>query len=210
MNAKLATTLTIASVAVLLTAVGCGDKSSTTATSTQSSSSKASSSSSSSAAPASTTTAAADQDYAALLIAAEDIVAPGDTFTAQEPTLNPNGMPGVATVFFNGGDTREIGDTILVLPDADAAGTAFQGAQNALSGSVTGGTPEPAQIGSDSVMVAGTSPDGTKAVTVLLFVEGNAFTTLEFDSGVSDPVPPEFVLDVAGKQDAKIKAGLGG
>jgi len=45
---------------------------------------------------------------------------------------------------------------------------------------------------------------------VLLFTEGNAFTTLQFDSLPEDPVPAEFVLDVAGKQDAKIKAGLGG
>jgi hypothetical protein len=204
-KATLATTVTVASLAVMLTAVGCGDKAKTDST-TSSSSSKSASSSSASAKPSSS--AAAAQDYSSLLIAAEDIQAPGDTFTAQAPTVNPNGAPGVATVFSNGGDTREIGDTILVLPDADAAGVALKGAQGALSGSVTGGTPQPAQIGSDSVMVAGTSPDGSKSVTVLLFVEGKAFTTLEFDSGPSDPVPPEFVLDVAGKQDAKIKAGL--
>ncbi|MCP9271804.1 hypothetical protein [Mycolicibacterium arenosum] len=115
----------------------------------------------------------------------------------------------MATVFSNGDDTRQIGDTILVLPDADAAVVAFQGAQGALSAAVVGGTPEVANVGTDSVMVAGTSPDGSKEVTVLLFVEGNAFTTLEFDSIAGDPVPPEFVLDVAGKQDAKIASSLG-
>jgi hypothetical protein len=144
-----------------------------------------------------------------LLIAASDIVAPGDTFTAQEPTMNPNGAPGVATVFSNGGDTREIGDTILVLPDAAGAATALKGATAALGTSVVGGTPAPASVGSDSVMVSGASPDGAKAVTVLLFTQGSAFVTLEFDSAAEDPVPPEFVLDVAGKQDQKITAGLG-
>jgi hypothetical protein len=144
-----------------------------------------------------------------LLIAASDIVAPGDTFTAQEPTMNPNGAPGVATVFSNGGDTREIGDTILVLPDAAGAATALKGATAALGTSVVGGTPAPASVGSDSVMVSGASPDGAKAVTVLLFTQGSAFVTLEFDSASEDPVPPEFVLDVAGKQDQKVTAGLG-
>lgn len=41
-----------------------------------------------------------------LLISAEDIVAPGDTFTAQAPTVNPGGKPGVATVFSSRGHPR--------------------------------------------------------------------------------------------------------
>lgn len=207
MKANLATTLIAVSAAVLLTAVGCGDKSTTDSSS--STSEKASATSSAATTSAESTASAANQDYTGLLIDAAEITAPGDTFTAQAPTVDPNGQPGVATVFSNGDDTREIGDTILILPDADAAAVAFQGAQGALSGSVTGGAPEAANVGTDSVMVAGTSPDGSKAVTVLLFVEGKAFTTLEFDSVAGDPVPPEFVLDVAGKQDAKIKSSLG-
>ena len=193
--------LAVGAAATLLTA-GCGGSSS----SSSSSSAPATSSSSSA---SSTSSTAASTDYATLLIAASDIVAPGDTFTAQEPTVNPNGAPGVATVFSNGGDTREIGDTILVLPDAAGAATALKGATAALGTSVVGGTPAPASIGSDSVMVSGTSPDGAKAVTVLLFTQGPAFVTLEFDSAAEDPVPPEFVLDVAGKQDQKVTAGLG-
>lgn len=190
--------LAVGAAATLLTA-GCGGSS--TSSSPASSSSAASSRTSS--------TAAASTDYAKLLIAASDIVAPGDTFTAQEPTMNPSGAPGVATVFSNGGDTREIGDTILVLPDAAGAATALKGATAALGTSVVGGTPAPASVGSDSVMVSGASPDGAKAVTVLLFTQGTAFVTLEFDSAAEDPVPPEFVLDVAGKQDQKVTAGLG-
>jgi len=95
-------------------------------------------------------------------------------------------------VFSNGGGTREIGDTILVLPDAAAAATALEGAKAALGSSVVGSTPAPASIGSDSVIVSGTSPDGAKAVTVLLFTQGPALTTLEFDSAAGDPVPAEF------------------
>ena len=204
MKHTLIAALAIGAVTVSFGAVGCGGKSSPSASSTEHSTSKSASSPS-----ASSTASATAEDYSGLLIAAEDITAPGDTFTAQAPTVNPGGKPGVATVFSNGPDTREIGDTIMVLPDADAASQALHGATDALSGAVADPKPEPAQVGSDAVMVSGTSPDGSKAVTVLLFVEGKAFTTLEFDSGPSDPVPPEFVLDVATKQDQKIKTGLG-
>jgi hypothetical protein len=44
---------------------------------------------------------------------------------------------------------------------------------------------------------------------VLLFTQGRAFTTLEFDGAAGDSVPPEFVLDIGGKQAQKIAAGLG-
>lgn len=205
MTPKLTAAVAIGATAVLLTTAGCGGNSSTSAStsaSTETSSTKSASSTSAS-------STAAPQDYSQLLIAAEDIVAPDDTFTAQEPTVNPGGRPGVATVFFNAEDTREIGDTIMVLPDAAAADTALQGAVAALGSAVVGGTPEPVQVGSSATMVSGTSPDGAKAVTVLVFSEGTAFTTLEFDSGPDDPVPPEFVLDIAQKQDEKLKAGLG-
>jgi hypothetical protein len=94
------------------------------ASSTAASSGSASSSAATSTAAASSSTAAASADYSALLIKASDITAPGDIFTAQPPTLNPNGKDGVATVFANQNDTREIGDTILVLPDVSAANTA--------------------------------------------------------------------------------------
>ena len=204
MRPSIATTLTATSIAVLLTAVGCGDQSAPKTSSSSSSSSSSTKSVSSSASPSSSS--AAEQDYSALLITAEDIV--GETFTAQEPTVNPGGHPGAATVFSNADDTREIGDTILVLPDADAAGLAFQGAQAALSGSVAGGTPESANVGSDSVVVSGTSPDGSKAVTIVLFVQDTAFTTLEFDSAAGDPLPPEAAIEIATKQDEKIKSAL--
>ena len=124
--------------------------------------------------------------------------------------MNPGGKPGVATVFSDAEDTHEIGDTIFVLPDAAAADTALQAAIAAFGSTVAGGTPEQAEVGSKASMVSGTSPDGTKSITVLMFTEGTASTTLEFDSGPKDPVPADAVLDIAKKQGEKIKAGLGG
>jgi hypothetical protein len=190
---------------VVVTATGCSSNSS----SKPSSSSSASGTSTSSAA-ASTSAAAAPSDYTTLLIQPSDIQAPGDTFSAQgAATPIPGAQPGVTQAFTNQRGDRIIGDTILILPDAAAAGTALEGAKSALGSSVTG-TPAPVNVGTGGTMVAGNSPDGSKAVTVVLFTEGKAFTTLEFDSGPSDAVPAEFATDVATKQDAAIKKGLPG
>jgi hypothetical protein len=57
-------------------------------------------------------------------------------------------------------------------------------------------------------MVAGTSPDKSKVVTVLLFTDGKAFVTLEFDGAPSDVVPTDYALEVAQQQDAAVKNKL--
>jgi hypothetical protein len=142
------------------------------------------------------------------LIKASDIALPGDTFTAQPPIQNPNGQPGVAQMFGNQNDTRHVGDDILILPDADAAVSELDLEKAALGNTVSGGTPVPAVVGTAGTMVSGTAADGSKAVTVLLFTEGKAFTNLEFDSAPNDPVPTQFVTDVGQKQDTAIKNGL--
>ena len=196
--------LAASSMVVGVSLVGCAsNKSSTTSSSgsaTASGSSSATSSSSS----------AATADYTALLIKASDITLPGDTFAVQPPIQNPNGQPGVAQMFGNQNDTRHIGDTILILPDPDQAVSELDLEKAALGDTVTGGTPAPAAVGTGGTTVSGTAPEGSKAVTVLLFSEGKAFVNLEFDSPLNDPVPPQFVTDVGQKQDTAIKNGLHG
>jgi hypothetical protein len=195
--------LAATSMVVGMSVVGCaGNKSSTTSSSGSATSAGSSAASSSS--------SAATADYTALLIKPSDITLPGDTFTAQPPIQNPNGQPGVAQLFSNQNDTRHIGDTILILPDADQAVSELDQEKAALGDMVKGGTPAPAPVGTGGTMVSGTAPEGSKAVTVLLFTEGKAFVNLEFDSPPNDPVPPQFVTDVGQKQDTAIKNGLHG
>lgn len=191
-------------VAALLAAAvaGCSSNKSSTSTLSSSASSSATSSKSSSA-------PAQPSDYTGLLIKETDISAGGEPFIAMAPTPNPDGKPGVAGEFHNQSGTRVIGDTILILPDASAAATALEDAKGALGTTVTGNL-QPAAVGTGGTMVSGTSPDGAKAVTLLLFTEGKAFTTLEFDSAPDDPVPPDGVIDIGQKQDAAIKNGLPG
>src|SRR3984893_13534365 len=115
MAAGLAATTMVVGVAI----GGCSSNKSSTA-----SSSSASASASSSTSATSSSAAAQPTDYSALLITASDI--PGDAFPMQPLQLNPGGKPGVAATFANQGDTREIGDTILVLPNASDAASTLQ------------------------------------------------------------------------------------
>jgi hypothetical protein len=196
--------LAATSMVVGVSVVGCGGNKSSTTSSSGSATASASNTATSSA------SSAAAADYTALLIKASDITLPGDTFTAEPPIQNPNGQPGVAQIFSNQNDTRHVGDTILILPDADQAVSELDEERAALGDSVKGGTPAPAAVGTAGTMVSGAAPDGSKAVTMLLFTEGKAFVNLEFDSAPDSPLPSQFVTDVGQKQDTAIKNGLHG
>jgi len=158
-------------------------------------------------------------DYTGLLIQATDIDAP-IPFTAGPPTNNPNGQQGAEITFStqphpadeNGVTVNEvhIRDTIQVLPDPAAATSALNSAKTGLGSVVKDPKTDPANVGTDGTTSSGTSPDGSKGVTVLLFTEGRAFVTLEFDGPVDSLPPPDFVTDVGQKQDAAVKKGLGG
>jgi hypothetical protein len=191
-------------LAVIGTAVvGCGGSSTTTSSSSASSKS---SSSSSSAASSSTTAAAAD--YSGVLIVPADIVLPGDSFTADAATPNPGGKDGIATTFTNQAGNRTIGDTIFVLGSASDANGALDTTLSTIGQNVANGQPASASVGSNGTLTQGQSPDGTKEVSVLLFTEGKAFVTMQFESAAGDPVPADFVTAVGQKQDDAIKANL--
>jgi hypothetical protein len=153
------------------------------------------------------------------LIQATDIDAPVP-FTAGPPTNNPNGQPGVSITFStqpqtadqNGLTIKEvhIRDTIQVLPDPAAATSALNSAKTGQGSVVKDPKTDSSNVGTDGITLSGTSPDGSKGVTVLLFTEGRGFVTLEFDGPVDSLPPPDFVTDVGQKQDAAVKKGLGG
>jgi len=142
-------------------------------------------------------------DYTTLLMDAAALDAPVE-FIMVEPMLNPNGIEGVAALYHIGDNTAMIDDAIALLADPTEAAAVLANAIAAVGSSVTG-APFPAPIGTD-----GTSPDGSKAVTVLMFTEENAFVTLQFDSAPGDltPAPPEFVHSTGQLQLDALKAGL--
>ena len=194
-----------AATALAVAVAGCG-KSPTPSPSKPGSSSSATSTHSS--APTSSAPAQ-PSEYTGLLIQASDINAP-IPFTATPPTSNPNGQPGVATTFKDEDGSHVIKDTIQVFADPGAATNALNTAKDAQGDAIKNPTTQAANVGTGGTMLLGNSPDRTKGVTILLFTEGKAFVTLEFDGPPDTLAPADFVNDVGQKQDAAIKKGLGG
>jgi hypothetical protein len=169
---------------------------------------KASSPSSSGAAgssSAASSSAAQPTDYTNLLIKAGDIG--GDLTAPQPPVVNPGGQTGVAQLFANADNSRQIGDTILIAADAATAAAGLQNTKGNYASKVSGAW-QPADVGSNGSIISGTSADNSKAITVLLFTEGKALVNMEFDSAPNDPIDLDVAKDIGRKQDAAIKSGL--
>ena len=201
--------IVVAGVAVATTlavsVAGCGGK---PKSSTSTSASATSTTSSPSSAPTSSAPAQPGK-YDGLLIQAADIGAPVP-FTGSPPTQNPNGQPGVATTFRDEDSSHVIRDTIQVLADPTAATNALNAAKEEKGNALKNPKTQSVNVGTDGTTLSGDLPDGSKGVTVLLFTEGNAFVTLEFEGPAGILPPPDFVNDVGQKQDAAVKKGLGG
>jgi hypothetical protein len=196
----------LAAVAMLAVSVaGCGSKP-TPSTSTSGSATSATSSGSSA---ATSSASAQPSDYARLLIQASDINAP-EPFNASPPTNNPNGQPGVATTFSTQDGSHVIRDTIQVLADPAAATNALNSAKAGQGNTIKDPQTDSSNVGTGGTTLSGNSPDGSKGVTILLFTEGRALVTLEFEGPPGMLPPPDFVLDTGQKQDAAVKKGLGG
>jgi hypothetical protein len=155
-----------------------------------------------------TTTHAAISDYTKLLIKTSDIKAP-DTFTAGPATKDPNGQQGATITFTDQDHSHTIIDTIQILLDPEATANALDSAKAMRRESLQAKSLN-ADVGVGGVTVSGLSPDHSKGVTVLLFTEGKALVTLEFDGPSYALAPSDFVTEVGQKQDEAIKNGLGG
>ena len=198
-----------ATTALAVSVAGCGGNKQPSTSKSGSAGSATSATGSPGSAPTSSASAAAQpNEYAKLLIKPSDINAPVP-FTAAPPTSNPNGQPGVATTFKDDDGSHAISITIQVYDDPDAATNALNAAKGQQQGTLKDPTTQPSNIGSGGTQLMGNTPDRNKGVVILLFTEGKAFVTMEFDGPTDTLAPPEFVNDVGQKQDAAIKKGLG-
>ena len=154
-----------------------------------------------------TTTRPAISDYTTLLIKAGDIKAP-DAFTAGPATKDPNGQQGATVTFTDADHSHSIIDTIAILPDIEAAASALDSAKATHRESLQAKSLR-VEVGVGGVTVTGLSPDHSQGVTVLMFTEGKALVTMEFDGPSFALAPQEFVTDVGQKQDEVIKKALG-
>jgi len=141
------------------------------------------------------------------LIKASDIHAP-DAFTAGPATKDPNGQQGATITFDDADHSHSIIDTIQILPDIEAAASALDSAKSTHRETLLAKSLR-VEVGVGGATVTGQSPDHSKGVTVLMFTEGKALVTMEFDGPSYALAPPEFVSEVGQKQDELIKKALG-
>jgi hypothetical protein len=149
-----------------------------------------------------------DIDFSRLLLEAADLTDAEDTFAIRSSTVNPNGMPGASALFVNANDTRAISDTFAVYPDVATATEALRGALSTLDTVVADGSAQSSPVGTDGTAVKGTSLDGAKAVTLLLFTQGPALVRLRFDSAPGDTTTDQFVTSVGKMQQIALRVGL--
>lgn len=149
-----------------------------------------------------------DTDYHALLLTAGDVSTEEDTFHLQASNQGPDGLPGASALFVNQDDTRAISDTIVIYPDSATASKTLREALPSIGQVVAGATPRPVPVGTDGTLAAGTSPDGTKSATLLLFTQGPALVRLEFQSALGDAATDRFVLSVGKMQQIALRHGL--
>jgi hypothetical protein len=151
--------------------------------------------------------AAQPVDYSTLPIH-PNAITDSSAYTAAAPVPDPNGQPGVMEVYTHRDGTRQITNTILVLPDAQAATAATDEAKALLAGKVVNSTTTPSQVGTGGTIVSGSSPDGSKSISVLTFTQGNAATTIEFDGPRNDPAPVDMVTDFGQQQANALRNAL--
>lgn len=145
-------------------------------------------------------------DYTALLVD-PNVVVDSLAYTAGAVTVNPGGQPGAAKVYTHR-DGRSITDTVWVLADP-AAATAAAAAAQAAAG-IANAQSESVQVGAGGTFISGTSADGSQALGLLTFTEGNAAASIEFAGPANDPPDAALATELGQAQDALIKNRPGG
>ena len=147
-------------------------------------------------------------DYTQLLLQPSDVYVPGDGFTAPPPLRDPDGIEGAEELMTNGDQTRAVGITIVMESDAQTALREVPIARDKLSTVVPTAPPLSVPVGAGATAVVGVSPDGTKAVTALVFSQDRAIVRIDYYSALGQATPIDFVIEVGLKQAIALRVGL--
>jgi hypothetical protein len=153
--------------------------------------------------------AAAQPDLSTITVHPNDVT-DSTAFSAAPPVMNPNGQPGISTVYTHRDGSRQITNTILLLSDPGAATAAADDARAKLAGQVVDSKQQAVAVGSGGTIVSGLTSDRSQSVVVLSFTEGNAFADITFKGAVKDPAPTDLVTEYGQQQDTAIKNALAG
>jgi hypothetical protein len=155
----------------------------------------------------STPTPVTRPDLRTLLIDQADIPVPG----FQPPNTQPlaeDAVDGLVARFDSADGERQLGVTIVVLPDPHAAQDAMQGAASSTLEQRTGARTASAAVGDRAVLFTDYRLAGSSS-TLLLFSQGKASVAMEFRSPETDPIPADAVLATGARQASRLKPAFG-
>lgn len=155
----------------------------------------------------STAPAPAGHDLRELVIAPADVPVPGFLPPRTEP-LGEDAVDGVVAFFDSDIDQRQLGVTIVLLPDPAAAEEATAGAAASTTQLRAGATSAPVPVGDRAVLFTGSELAGVSS-TLLLFSQGNASVAMEFRTPSADPIPDDAVQQAGTRQAALLKSAFG-
>jgi hypothetical protein len=147
------------------------------------------------------------RDLRPLLITPADIPVPGFLPPVVQP-LAEDAVDGLVARFDSAEGERQLGTTIVLLPDPAAAQDAMLGAASSTQEQRAGAGSAAAQVGDRAVIFTGYELAGT-ASTLLLFSQGTASVAMEFRSPSTDPIPTEAVVEAGNRQAARLKPAFG-
>jgi hypothetical protein len=141
------------------------------------------------------------------------LIDPGDIAVTGflEPTVQPlaeDAVSGLVATFDTEDGERQLGMTIVLLPDAAAAQEATAGAVSSTGEQRTGARSTPAPVGDHAVIFTGYELAGT-ASTLLLFSQGTASVAMDFRSPSTDPIPIAAVIETGTRQAARLRPAFG-
>ena len=194
----------VASAATTLAACGAdsdGDSASSNASATSAAASSGSTETTSSGTPV------ASGDYSSLIIQPSDI---GPQARAKDaPGPIPGGDPGIGGTFLDPDGNRGVTVTLPVLPDEAAAVAIIDPMKEAIARQIAGSTAQPIDVGSNGFLFQGTRADtstlGEAEISEVVFNQGRVLVNLEIDSSLGNPTPSDVIIDLARKQDDRIK-----
>jgi hypothetical protein len=141
------------------------------------------------------------------------LIDPGDIAVAGflEPMVQPlaeDAVTGLVATFDTEDGERQLGTTIVLLPDAAAAQEATTGAVSSTGEQRTGARSTPAPVGDHAVIFTGYELAGTVS-TLLLFSQGTASVAMDFRSPSTDPIPTAAVIETGTRQAARLRPAFG-
>ena len=146
-------------------------------------------------------------DLRQLLIDPSDIAVTGFLEPMVQP-LAEDAVTGLVATFDTEDGERQLGTTIVLLPDAAAAQEATAGAVSSTGEQRTGARSTPAPVGDHAVIFTGYELAGT-ASTLLLFSQGTASVAMDFRSPSTDPIPTAAVIETGHRQAARLRPAFG-